>query len=377
MNNRSYILIGLVIFLFSFSRQAYARQGDTAVSSVEFRPQVSLVLFTAEKKLSGKAFGGELIYHLNKRNNARPWMDKIHLKGIDLIFNYKNMRDARVKSDPQTSLFGEAYAFIAGLNFSLLNVKRTELSVVPGFGLGYLSTTYFTNGNPLIGSHINFSSRLALNAATRITNNLKLSIGVDILHFSNGAMRIPNNGININSLSFGLVKMLRPGKELARDSVKKPIDVPDHKHSFEFGVNIGRRGIFRSKAGLFRTGLYAGYNYRFNEVFGLGTGIDAVYYPTTYDYTDRTYQSMGTSLDHWRVGIAFGPDFWMDRFGVMAKYGYYLHYHSYYKGVENSIKDYWTIGLKYRVWNQLALQAKVYLHQTDADYTGFGVLFGL
>lgn len=346
-------------------------------SSVEFRPQVSLVLFTAERKLSEKAFGGELIYHLNTRNHPHAWMQKIHLKGIDLIFNYKNMRDVQVKSDPQTGLFGSSYAFIGGLNFSLLKVNRTEVSVVPGFGLGYLTTTYFTNGNPLIGSHLNFSSRLALNAATSITNNLKLSVGVDVLHFSNGAMRTPNNGININSLSFGLIKVIRPGKQLSKDSVPEPVDAPYRKHSFELGINVGSRGIFRSKTGLFRTGLYAGYNYRFNEVFGLGTGIDAVYYPTIYDYTDRTYQSMGTSLDRWRIGFAFGPDFWMGRLGIMAKYGYYLHYHSYYNGVENSIKDYWTVGLKYRIWNQLALQAKVYLHGTDADYAGFGVLFGL
>ncbi|MOA58038.1 hypothetical protein D3C78_1823460 [compost metagenome] len=59
----------------------------------------------------------------------------------------------------------------------------------------------------------------------------------------------------------------------------------------------------------------------------------------------------------------------MGRLAMMAKYGYYLHYNSL-----KDIKTYWTAGLKYNVVDWAAIQAKIYIHQTEADFVGFGFL---
>ncbi len=341
-------------------------------NSIEFSPQVSLGVFTAQHKLSGTGYGGELIYHINTAANPRPWMKMLNLKSLDLVFNYKNMSDVVMLSDPRPNRFGDSYALIGALNFSLLKVKRAELFVTPGLGLGYLGETWFTNENILVGSHLNFSSRIALKMATPIGPSARLTAGLGILHFSNAGARVPNNGMNISSVSLGILQSLNTSKMSANDTVARGQSADYKKHSIDFGVNIGRRGVYRSKNGLYKTGLYAGYNYRLNSVFGLGAGVDAVYYHTVYDplRNVETYESKASSFDRWRVGAAIGPDLWMGKMGLMAKYGYYLHYNSLM-----DIKTYWTAGLKYNVIDWVAIQAKIYLHQTEADFVGFGLIF--
>ncbi|MNK41136.1 Lipid A 3-O-deacylase (PagL) [compost metagenome] len=360
----SLFFLGLLVF----ARNLRAQEVEDVRNSIEFSPQVSLGVFTADHQLRGTAYGGELTYHMNTVANLRPWMRLMNLKSLDLVFNYKNMSDIVMVSDPRPGRFGDSYALIAALNFSILKTKGAELLLAPGFGLGYLGETWFTNENILVGSHLNFSSRIALKLSTQIGPSTKLLAGIDVLHFSNGAIRVPNNGMNVSSVSLGIVQSLNV-KRVLIDSARKAVEYK--KHSMDVGVNIGRRGVYRSKDGLFKTGLYAGYNYRLDAVLGLSAGLDAVYYHTIYDplRNDETFQSKASSFDRWRVGLGIGPDLWLGRLGLMTKYGYYLHYNSLM-----NIKAYWTTGLKYQIMGGLAVQAKMYLHQTEADFVGFGLI---
>ncbi|TKC04139.1 acyloxyacyl hydrolase [Pedobacter frigoris] len=339
-------------------------------NSIEFSPQFSVGVFTAQHKLTGTAYGGELLYHINTENNPTAWMKAMHLKSIDVVFNYKNMSNIKIDGDARKGLFGDSYALLGGLNISLLKAGKTEFLFSPAFGLGYAGETFFTNQNPLIGGHINFTSRASLKVTTALSPATQLAAGIDVLHYSNAAFRVPNNGINSSSLSLGIIQYLntpaKPSENIssAEESYKK--------HSVDIGVNIGRRGVYQSKDGYFRTGLYTGYNYRLNPILALSTGVDAVYYHSVFDPANfgQTYQSYATSYDHWRVGMALGPDIWMGKLALMVKYGYYLHYNSY-----RDNHTYWTAGMKYNLLDWAAVQAKIYVHKTEADFVGFGFMF--
>src|SRR5690349_15672087 len=90
-------LFFLCFFIFSccliFSFELHAQEEQDVRNSIEFSPQVSVGVFTAQNKLTGTAYGGELIYHMNTVANPRPWMKLLNLKSLDLVFNYKNMND--------------------------------------------------------------------------------------------------------------------------------------------------------------------------------------------------------------------------------------------------------------------------------------------
>lgn len=57
-----------------------------------------------------------------------------------------------------------------------------------------------------------------------------------------------------------------------------------------------------------------------------------MYYDQVLDlkHFDETFQYYGASYDKWRVGLSAGTDIWLGRLVIMANFGRYLHYNSYY-----------------------------------------------
>jgi hypothetical protein len=364
----TYAIVFILLVFFQVPLLAQQR------SSLEFSPAYSLTMFTADDQLTGTAFGWEMIYALRNDGKTENWQHMLRVQSIDLILNVKNMQQVKVRSAAEEAnpLSLDAFAFLAGLNIRLTHVGNSELFFSPAFGLAYLSQTYFTNKNPLVGGHMNFASRAALKWTIPITESISLNPGLQVLHYSNAAYRVPNRGLNGLFFNLGLVHQLKPSFD--QQDTALSIEKPYPKHSFEFGVAGGRRGIYQSKLGLHRAALYGGYNYRTNQVLAWSAGVDAVYQPTVFDPEDfgRTYQSKSSNFDHWRLGAAIGPDIWMGNLALSLKYGYYLHYNSYH-----SVNTYWTAGFKYTVLPWAALQAKVYVHQSEADFVGFGFLLNV
>ncbi len=360
-----FLLIPLIIFCIQVLS---AKAQNNA--SIEFTPQVSLTRFSANpiNKLSGQVYGAELVYHRNTIINPAAWMRELNLKSIDVIFNYKNMSRVKRVYQPIEKEFGDSYGLLAGITIPLISSNHFYIDVAPSFGGLYASKTWYTNGNPIIGAHLNFASRIALKTGIALNDKIDLTGGIDILHYSNAGTRVPNNGMNVVSAELGIKYNFH--RLNSNDTVTRKADFIK-KHQFDLGANVGRRGVYQSKEGLYKTGLYAGYNYRLSHVWALSAGIDAVYYHTIYDPNRNleTYQSNASSFKRWRVGVAVGPDFWMGNLAAMFKYGYYVYYDSL-----NPVKTYWTTGFKYKTTKWLALQAKIYVHKTEADYLGFGFL---
>jgi len=356
----------LLIFIGSVS----AVKAQHNAHSLELNLQRSIDNFSANQNfLQGSAYGGELIYHYNVNRSPKKWSSDLGIKSIDVIFNYKHMGSITRIADPKKGEFGDTYSLLGGLTFPLLNVNKVELAFTPGFGILYAGESWYSNQNPIIGSRLNFGLKAGLKASVPLNEKTAVSANLDVLHYSNGGTRVPNNGLNTVSVGLSIIRALSNNVEVKTPSFENEAY---KKHSFDLGINIGRRGVYQSRDGLYKTGLYGGYNYRLTSYLALGAGIDAVYYYTIYDANRNleTYQSKASSLDRWRVGAAIGPDLWMGKLAFMAKYGYYLHYNSLLP-----VKTYWTAGAKYKLNNWLGLQSKIYIHQTEADYVGFGLMF--
>ncbi len=359
-------ILTLLVFI-SATSAVYAQHN---AHSLELNLQRSIDNFSANKNfLQGTAYGGELIYHYNVNRNPKKWSSDLGIKSIDLIFNYKRMANITRVAAPQKGEFGDTYSLLGGLTFPLLNVNKVELAFTPGFGILYAGQSWYSNENPIVGSRLNFGLKAGLKASVPLNEKTAISANLDVLHYSNGGTRVPNNGLNTVSVGLSVIRALNKHVEVPKPSFEEK---DDKKHSFDLAINVGRRGVYQSRDGLYKTGLYGGYNYRFTSYLALGAGIDAVYYYTKYDPNRNleTYQSKASSLDKWRVGAAIGPDLWMGKLAFMAKYGYYLHYNSLLP-----VKTYWTAGAKYQLNNWLGLQSKIYIHQTEADFVGFGLIF--
>ncbi|MFD1631350.1 acyloxyacyl hydrolase [Pseudopedobacter beijingensis] len=361
--NRAFLPFALLLF----TGGAVKSQSYSGADAVEIKLQKTFAYFPSHYKLSNDIYGGELIYH--KQTENKDWAKKLSIKSVDFIFDFKNTQQLLVKGEGNQ--FGNSYALLSGLSFQLYKNNLFNININPSLGLGYTQQTFYTNGNTIIGSRVNLYSRAALNLEAPLSEKTSLSLSVGVLHFSNGAMRVPNDGMNMGNFGISLKRRLENNLDKNTD------DAPEQrfkKHNLELGLNLGRRGVYKSKDGLYKTGLYAGYSYRISSFIDLGVGTDAVYYYTIYDpnRNEETYQSKATSLDRWRIGVAAGPSIWLSNFAIDLKYGYYLHFNSLH-----NTKMYWNAGVKYKLTDWFSLQAKGYIHGTEVDCIAAGLNFSL
>jgi hypothetical protein len=387
------LLACLIILIFTLCVKPACAQN--AQNSVQLSGFSGIKAFTADSALKGNTRGIEAVYNLSMANNKADWVRMLNVQSIDLAFSYRDYGSVYMVRRPSSVGFlGSYYGALARLNFLMATVGKTQLLLNPGFGFGYATQSYYTTNNPLVGSHINFTAQVGLKVQTPITSSLRLLAGVDVYHYSNAAFKLPNYGVNSINASIGL----------SQDIDKPAPQTPAYpfqnykKHSFEFGVDIGRRGLVQDGGGLtgsglayqktatshlYQSGLYAGYNYRLNPVLSLRAGLDAVYYYKTLDTLSdihhfyATYQELGSSYDRWRVGASLGAELWLGRFSLPVNYGYYIHYHYFvptYGSTYSPPDTYWTFGARYYFTPSFALEAKQYLHRTQADFAGFGVI---
>jgi hypothetical protein len=357
----------VIILLLMLTKSLYAQSDD---DKIEVTGIEGVKLFTPHQfTLQGAFEGAEMAYHLNTTNYNVYYIKALGISSIDFVASYRNFDRIIINNDPALKgSLGSAYSIFTQLEANLASFGNVKLLLTPGFGLTWSTTSYFSNGNQLVGSHINSAVQLGGKVVVPISQSTALQAGVDIFHYSDAGARVPNNGINTFNISLGVVQNIN----------NHALHTPEHpfmyqnKNSFEFGFDVGKRGVYKSKKNLYRAGLYAGYSYLLSPIISLKAGFDAGYYFKPYNGTDDTYEALGTSYDSWRYGISAGLDINLGRVSITGCYGHYLHFNSY-----NPIANYWAPGLKLHLNSWLALQGKMYVHQSVADYLGVGAIVRL
>ena len=382
----------LIALLFLLTKTCFAQNEQ---NSIAITPVLGLDISSPDNnKLKGSYYGAEFTYQLTMANNNTTWVHLLHVQDIGLSFSYFNLQNISLAAKPGSQGFlGSNFGLISSVDMAFLKAGEMTFLFSPGFGFLYATQTYYTTYNPIAGSHLNLAVQAGVKAETPINKSAKIQAGLFFFHYSNAAFKLPNDGLNSINASVGIVEAIHSGGPVRQ---KETFRIND-KHSFEFALGLGRRGLVQAgryinpqsgkpialtdtaaqrsaTSNLYLLGLYAGYNYRLSGLISLKLGTDLVYYFRPFSYNDfyNTYQETGSSFDNLSVGLSLGTDIWLGRLAVTANYGYYLHYAS-----ADSIHGYWIMGGKYYVNHWMALNAKIYIHQFEAHYANFGLSFNV
>ncbi len=392
ISNEKLILSSFFFLLFNF-QFGYAQNNLNSIS-ISANQGIS-IKSTYDDQLKGNFYGAEFGYQLNMGNNHSEWVRMLHVKDVNISASYFNLSGASLIGKPASrGLLGSNYGIISSLDLSLFEIGETRLLFSPGVGFTYATQTFYTNNNLIVGSHINVALQAGLKLETPLSTSTRIQAGIHFSHYSNASIKLPNDGLNNIFASLGLVRdIIYNGPA----SNKTTFGI-DNKHSFEFSLGVGRRGLV--KTGLFKdpengknlfltdsaahektpshlyhAAFYAGYNYRLNALLSLKAGTDLIYYPNTFSWSNffNTYEGRATSYDHFSMGLSLGTDLWLGRLAAMFNYGYYLHFNSFYP-----IHFYYTVGGKYYLTSRMAFTAKIYSPTGyEAHYANFGLLFTL
>jgi hypothetical protein len=382
-----FILLWFTICCLTNNGVAQGKTDSTVYNVISFTGLYGLGTFS-EKTTQTKGFfyGFESAYQLS--DWSADWIQMLQVKYIDFSLSYRNFHDVYLIDRPAAPGFiGNSYTALSRIEMSLFHIGSSNFLLTPGFGFTYVTKTFYTTYDPLIGSHINFSAELGFKTVLPIVTGTKIAIGFELFHFSNAAFKLPNQGVNSLSASLGLVQ------DIGGPKYDRKILLLDtsNKGSFDLGIGIGHRGLIQvyaqrlspadsikqahATSHLNNIGMYAGYNYRLNPLISLKLATDIIYYTTVYNYINylTTVQEYGTSKDRFSVGVSLGGDIWLGRLAFEANYGYYIHL----KYATTPIYFYYIFGAKYLTAPWVAVEGKIYLHETQAQYANFGFLFNI
>ncbi|HMG15389.1 MAG TPA: acyloxyacyl hydrolase [Saprospiraceae bacterium] len=143
-----------------------------------------------------------IIYKTYGKENWHEWQNYPGL-GVNLgYFNFGN-----------DEILGKAYSFLPNIYLRLNKSDKFSINFSVGTGIAYLSKHFSfidNETNNAIGSYINNISSFQFDGKYKLNRHLSIAAGFGLTHFSNGASKIPNLGINLAAFSLGAVYIPLP-----------------------------------------------------------------------------------------------------------------------------------------------------------------------
>lgn len=302
------------------------------------------------------ALAGELSYYF-RPNSERLWCDAYG----NPYYGFTLFAGTVGNNDVLGSYYG-GYGF---MSFPFIQKGFYSFGGKIGIGLGYGTKRYDPETNIYniaIGSHLNALINLAVESRFRFGENM-LSLNMDMTHFSNGATKVPNLGINIPYVSVGYSRRIKEADEVPEGYVCKP-----YQKTFEFGVmGIGSlKQIYPTGGrnyGVFALNL-VGRRF-FNVKRGMEVSFDMMSKQSTMDYHADVEK---TQLDLLQLGGFVGYIIPIDKLHVVIGMGAYLR-----DKYDPDGPLYHRLGLRYRLDNGINFNLTLKSHWAKADYVEYGI----
>lgn len=326
-------------------------------------------------------------------SQQRPWQQYLNNPTVGLGISYIDLGHKTMGKG------------ISVYPYIMLNGYRSEhfnLKVKLGSGLAALNQHYYKTldepiPNMTFSTTINAYLTGGLNLEFPITRNFTINGELGFFHMSNGRTVEPNKGANVLYGGVGLVATINPE---AHDE-RKPIDFPDlpYNWSFNLTVSSGAHAADREDPCRFLVlSLHAGAIYNTCNWHGIGLGADLFYNDGIGN--PKTNRGMYvTTTERWkrmRGGLSINNEFRFGNFVALLDWGVYLFnpvrnlYDNdhpiygrgprplFYKSEETGVDEafyYIRFGIKYRIFDNLYLQALAKTHMHICELIEFGISY--
>lgn len=303
------------------------------------------------------AFAGELSYLIQGKGQKswhRPY--RFPQYGVTAFFGSVGNRE----------LLGHYFGSYAFMSLPIVQTKPYTLSFKMGAGLGYGTKVYDHEDNVLsaaVSTHINAMIVLGFESRFKFGNNAIL-LGLDMTHFSNGAAKVPNLGLNLPYLSVGYGRKIQHVKQ-CDSCVVAGLARPTN---FSFGaMAIG------SVTSAFPTGgkkypvfaMSAFARKLIGEKGGMELSFDVMSKQVTKQFHPEVEK---TQLDLIQLGVFTGFILPMDRMHFILGMGVYVR--DKFLPID---RFYHRVGLRYVFKNGINLGLVLKSHWARADYVEYGI----
>ncbi len=381
-------LLFLVVFL--FSTQAFGQGNDSFKSTrnygffnyIEAKGHFgNFVKHTDSLKdvVNGNYYSGEIRVGFQSVGKD-DWQNLYKLPSYGFGFYHGNVNSPNEIGNPMAAFFF--------FNVPIVRGGKVDLTYDFASGIAFNFEEYDSVSNPrndVLGSLVNIYFNLGLVGYYHLSKRIDLSLGVDFTHFSNGAIRTPNKGLNMYGINAGLRYFINPVKNLTSkiDPSYQPVLRPEyrirklapHQKYLEF-YSVVSGGLKTTSADIndrdtyhpiFTMTLDAAYKYAHKG--RVGVGVDYFYDGSMENWLYTVYPDSSfdwTNYSH--AGIHIGHDLVVQKVSLVTQLGVYI-----YKG--NDKGDIWArVGLRYDFTRNIF--GRISLKTTEgfiADLTELGI----
>ena len=223
--------------------------------------------------------------------------------------------------------------------------------------------------NVIIGSFITAHIGIGMMLLYPISRYVDVGGGMDFLHFSNGATKLPNHGFNVLSPSFEFKYHINERPESRKI---KPPKEPEWSDNLFFMAGFGKYQFTESTyTDKYWTmiGFSVIYYKQLANKFRLGTGTDINYLTGARVHPEKENTGI-QGLENFTVGIGLHPELIIGRLSIIGSLGVY----AYHVTNGDFKKIYQRLGVRYDFGNNLSFGVNIRsINFSVAEFLEFNV----
>jgi hypothetical protein len=355
----------LLFFIFSLS--------SASAQDARFQKSLSFSYETGPMLSNGTEWGNEIKDAIDyKALDVQIGWRKFNNTTFNYLYRYPTLGlgvSTTLKHYKEIGMPHTVYGFME-IPFSVSSqMNRVSFGYFLQLGVGFNLSPYDSLANPTnkyIGSKVNAYIHTGLSSTLRISPRTDLQATVGLKHFSNGAARKPNAGINLFPLNIAMKVKL--GDLISIPAERPEIEKKELKTFWNFALYSGVRNYEIGDPAYFKGGL--GVNYLLEPAYkyrvGLGMdffwaqGLNARFPGLDFSFKDQTSLAVVGSWE-WQL---------TENLYVPVAFGVYLH--------RNELNQemtwfYERIGARYRFDNNMFAGIQIKAHKAKADFFEFTV----
>ena len=283
------------------------------------------------------------------------------------LYNFPTLGFNYLYADFGNDTLGKAHTLSSFLQFNIFRNKQIDLNYRISCGIAYMTERYHYVFNPLntaISSKFNYHFNAAFNANFTIYKNLILKTSVNFSHFSNGALKKPNYGLNLVHIGAGLLYDIetKNRKSISEKSILK------HQDNISVYAFWSTREAYNlTDTNFVVKTLSVDFNKNISQKSTFGIGFD-VFHDKSMKTIYRREEQDFEPEKYFNSGIHFLYEFHFNRLTMILQPAVYL---LPWKKVDGFI--YSRIGLRYNVTKSILINISLRNHLQTAYCIEWGI----
>ncbi len=257
------------------------------------------------------------------------------------------------------------------MKYTPINLKNLSVNIDLGLGFAYLTKKYSGINNPenvAISTHLNYWGTLGISSGIKITSKHTLQAGLETNHFSNGAIRKPNYGLNLWSFTLGMNYTLSGDAKRANEVDVSKNPYPSTPH-LALVVGLGAKETGGTGGPVYLPFTLSGqYIIPKNGSYSIALGLDVFHDRSTRFHRELKHLIYSSPNDDWQIGAVGGIILPLNRLSFYAMLGTYL-----YNPNPRLPGIYQKVGVRYLLAKCLQIQTELKTHLNTADHVEMGI----